>query len=263
MKRILSLILLSSIFVSVFSKSVGMYCFFNDKQTIYEDDYVKCALIVIGNTKVQMVAYNKSDTIVYIDKESSFAYTNNVPVSLYQNKIVTKRTIDAWGLYNTGLFLNNLSISGVSSAETFIEKSVIPIAPHWLTILHEWACDDIILKDNVIKEIKQAIKQGKEGIEFPKKYDEKNTPMAIKAITKYSLDKDLRATKQITISNYIEDIVIDDVAGVKDSNITPQNCKPFSNKQSVKFPVGYNKSLAGEILFGVTILGGIIALVCI
>ena len=263
MKRILSLILLSSIFVSVFSKSVGMYCFFNDKQTIYEDDYVKCALIVIGNTKVQMVAYNKSDTIVYIDKESSFAYTNNVPVSLYLNKIVTKRTIDAWGLYNTGLFLNNLSISGVSSAETFIEKSVIPIAPHWMTILHEWACDDIILKDNVIKEIKQAIKQGKEGIEFPKKYDEKNTPMAIKAITKYSLDKDLRATKQITISNYIEDIVIDDVAGVKDSNITPQNCKPFSNKQSVKFPVGYNKSLAGEILFGVTILGGIIALVCI
>ena len=259
MKRILSLILLSSIFVSAFSKTVGMYCFFNDKQTIYEDDYVKCALIVLNNTKVQMVAYNKSDTIVYIDKESSFAYTNNVPVSLYQNKIETKISGNAWGLYNKGLFLSNLSISGVS----FVERSVIPIAPNWLTILYEWSCDDL-LKDNLIKEIKQEIKQRKKGTVFSKKHDETNTPLAIKAITKYSLDKDFRATKQITVSNYIEDVVIDDVAGVRDSNVTPQNCKPYSNKQCVKYPIGYNNNLFGDILFSVAALGGIAAiLLCI
>lgn len=246
--------------MSVFSKTFGMYCFFNDKQTIYEDNYIKCALIVVENTKVQMVAYNKSDTIVYIDKESSFAYTNNVPVSLYQNKIVTKGTVSTWGIYNKGFFLSNLSISGVSSAETFVEKSVVPIAPHWLTILYEWSFDEIISKDYVTKEIKQAIKKKKDAPEFSKRYDETNTPLAIKAITKYSLDKDLRATKQITISNYIENIVIDDVAGVKDSNIVPQNCKAYSDKQCVKYPVGNNKSIAGDILFGTAILGGIFAI---
>jgi len=242
---------------------------------VYEDTYVKVAIITIDNSKMQLVAYNKSDTIIYVDKESSFAYTNNVPLNLYQKLMVSQGNVSTTGIYTRGLGLNTFSVGGVVDVVTTIERDVIPVAPHWLTILYEWNCEDLLggdaekgrglsrksKKSQTIEE-HQKYRLNLDSIAPVRTFSKEDTPLALKAVTKYSLDKDLKSAKQITIDNYVEHIVVDDPKGITDKNTTLPSCEPYKGKQCVKFKKSMERSSALlDCLFGVSILGVIAALI--
>ncbi|MBQ2675570.1 MAG: hypothetical protein IJG07_13010 [Prevotella sp.] len=272
MKRFLIFaLLIISTFLSAFSKDVGVYCFFNDKQTIYEDTYIKVALIAVENSKVQLVAYNKSDTILYIDNESSFAYTNNVPQNTYKNSAVTVGNISVNGLATFwGRTFGSTLISGVYETTAVFEKKVIPVAPHWATILYVWdSCDDLIKKrvEQILK-LNESKKQVnvKDIMGSVRTFAESNAPLTIKAVTKYSLEKDLRNSRQITVSNYVEYVVVDDVKGVSDNNFILSSCQPYHEKQCVKFSEYFSvgrSSILLDTLFGLGIIGAIAGFILI
>jgi len=221
------------------AKRTGLYLFFDLPQNhLYEDANVKVVIAFEGTTK--LVVYNKTDEVIYVDKENSFAYINNVPENLFKNSVQTiGKSANSGATVNMGSVANVLGIggalgtlasginvgggSGTMSSTMTYEKRILSVAPKSLAVLYEWNPIKDLEGTGYCKEITHFGTNGyflyPSTIKFKKgmtrSFAPDGTPLYYKAVVRYSTQENFSSYNQATVDNYLIHIVIDSYKGVK------------------------------------------------
>lgn len=239
MRKTLLLLVMLCCCAATDAKRTGMYLFFDLPQDhLYEDESVKVVIAFEGMAK--LVVYNKTDQVIYVDKENSFAYINNVPEILFKNSVQTTGVSSNSGAtVNMGSVASVLGIggalgtlasginvgggSGTTNSTMVYEKRILSVAPGATAVLYEWNPVQDLLKAGYF-----MVKgwYGKDGyFTYPTKtkfqkgmirsFENGLTPLHYKAVVRYSLQQDFANYQQATIDNYLKHIVIDSYKGVE------------------------------------------------
>lgn len=269
------------------ARRVGAYCYFaNTGSELYEDDNVKVVLAMEKNDMV-LAIYNKTDNVIYVDKASTFAYTNGTPEILFKNTAQTTSNTNSGGAsLNLGGVASALGIGGIAggllsgvtvgggnssqSGTIVYEQRIIPVAPKSVSTLYKWEH----LRDCFIKDLTQyadrfyGIGANSKRIRFIdpttgykekpdfgtiKSYTETVTPFSVRGVVKYATDENFETATQATVSNYVSDIVIDSYKGVKNPYFSLPYCMQAKNRRAdyafVSGP-GWAQTLGG--ILGIT-----------
>ncbi|MBR1687292.1 MAG: hypothetical protein IJ710_02035 [Prevotella sp.] len=263
-KLIFALALLCSC-AAVQAKRVGVYCFLdNIENHLYEDDNVKVVIAVGGAVPFQLAIYNKTDNVVYVDKENSFVYTNGIPQNLFGNTSQTTGSMSGSGAsLNLGGVANALGIGGAAGSilggvtvggnsgqvntTTVYEKRILTLAPKSGAILYTWEhtveLETMMGVSSIPGYAGKFIDQRTgEKIKMQKgmvrNYQRETSPLQLKGIVKYALEEAFAAPTQVTVDNFLSDIVIDSYKGIKNPNEYLPYCIPYKDKQCYRFQAG-------------------------
>lgn len=150
------LIMLSTVVLGMttLSASASMKClywFYSPSPSyLYEDDNVKVSIY-----QNQLVVYNKTDHVIYLDKETSFAYLNDVPTCLFTNASYTNSTsqgtdtnVNLGGIARAlgmggaaGSIMSGVNVGGnqtQGSSTTVYEQPIVTIAPQSAYTAYNW-----------------------------------------------------------------------------------------------------------------------------
>lgn len=278
MKKILFTIFLFGVSLITYGKHVGVYCFFaNDKSQLYEDYNVK-AIVALDDGVLQLAIYNKTNSVIYVDRASSFGYTNGKADMMFKNSAYSTNNTSGGGVsVNAGSIANALGIGGVAgtiangvnfgsgtsfqNGTTVYEQRVIAIAPQSLTVLYEWKYPHRYFKSNIVDVGKSGstddFERGKNGyfvssygtrdkfkVGASRHFNKQFTPLEVRGVIKYSTEESFSSFETISVSDYISDIIID-----KRNN--PQNLYQFANRPCYFFETGTTSALS---IIGYTLL---------
>ena len=246
--RLFSLFFVLTIISSVHAKRIGYYFYFDnsDKHT-YEDANVK---VYIQNSEI--FVSNKTDNILYVDKQNSFAVVNDLYYNMFNNQITTIGSTYTYGVStNLSAINSNLSgitiggSSGVYNQTTTVEKRIIAIPPKVTTRVW-WFANPFQIMVNIGRIRAYHInpaglwdrsryvepstgKYIKLTKGFARTFDLKTSPIRLKVLIKYSLTEDMKASKEVSTSeNYLKAFVADSYKGWQ--NYTAENlpyCRSF------------------------------------
>lgn len=237
------LILLACIILcagSASARRVGVYCFFADgANAVYEDENLKVMIGIDGGHPCWIVA-NKSDRTLYIDKGNSFSYKNNTPTCLFTNASYTSGKEKNSGVgINLGSVANAVGIGGIAgtlmngmnvgggrttqNSTTIQEQRVLALAPKAVYKLCDWTID--------ASDFAQiGFRPRKIGRTWH--FENTNTPYSVRGVLRYSQTEDFAETQDITVSNYVNDIVLD----------KRQSLRKFKKARVVNNPIYTNRS---------------------
>ena len=280
--RLISLLFVLAIIGSVQAKRIGYYFYFDtpDKHT-YEDTNLK---VYIQNSEI--FVSNKTDKIIYVDKENSFAFINDLSYNMFNNQATTSGTTYSYGAStNLGAINSNLSGisigsgSGIYNQTTTVEKRIISIPPNSTTRVW-WFANPFQIMVNIGRiraydinpaglwdrsryvdpSTEKFIKLTKG---FVRTFDMNSSPIRLKVLIKYSLTEDMKASKEVSTSeNYLKAFVADSYKGWK--NYTAENlpyCRSFmddTDNYQCWFRYKEGKSI-GPWTGWALLMGGIIA----
>lgn len=274
----------------------GVYCFLDYAANhLYEDDVVKVVIAPGDNMEqLQLAIYNKTNSVIYVDKENSFAYINNVPTTLFSNSVysIGYGTEDGTAV-NLGGIASALGIRGgigsimggitvgsgstQTNSRTIYEKRIVSVAPQSVAILYDWKSCRKLLEETQFMNAKSleygitsyqiASRRGyfmnaatgkktklRKGISLP--FNSSNSPLKYKAVIKYSQTEDFASSQQVTIDNYLSVIVIDNFRGVKNfGKAKTPYCTPYMNQPCIRFVSGSEKSQFWAILMAMLGVG--------
>lgn len=280
--RLISLLYVLVIVGSVHAKRIGYYFYFDspDNHT-YEDNNIK---VYINNCDI--LVSNKTDKIIYVDKENSFAVCNDKHFNMFNNQITTAGTTYTYGVStNLGSINSNLSgitiggNSGTYNQTATVEKRIISIPPK-VTARIWWFANPFQLMVNqgrirdfnvnpagfwdrsryVEPSTGKYIKLTKG---FVRTFDLNTSPIRLKVLIKYSLTEDMKSSKEVSTSeNYLKAVVADSYKGLQ--NYTSDNlpyCRSFmadTDNYQCWFRYKEGKRIGSWTSYSLT-LGGIIA----
>lgn len=274
MKKILCVLLMLCCCTVMEAKRTGMFLFFDLPQNhLYEDANVKVVIAFEGTAK--LVVYNKTDQVIYVDKENTFAYTNNVPENLFKNTVqTTGKSSNSGATVNMGSVASALGIggalgtlasgvnvgggSGTTSSTMTYEKRILSIAPEATAILYEWNPVEDLGKTRYIEEKGWLGSNG--YFMYPTKVKFKkgmvrnfsnDTPLLYKAVVRYSTQENFSTYEQATVDNYLAHIVIDSYKGVKKGSLY----RTYSNSYCQSLP--YVASVIGDGDSNSWLMGGL------
>jgi len=225
--------------INATAKKTGMYLFFDLPQNhIYEDSIIKLVIAFEGNAK--LVLYNKTDNVIYVDKENTFAYINNVPENLFKNSVQTVSHSNNTGAsVNLGSVAGALGISGPlgtlanginvgggsgnTSGTMTYEKRILSVAPKSTAFLYEWNPVEDLFKTNYCMSTGSIGENGYFNYPHKEKFKKgmvrnfppTGSPLHYNAIVRYSITENFSAYTQAQTDNYLAHIVIDSYKGVK------------------------------------------------
>ena len=149
------------------------------KKSVYEDEYVRVEFNLSRDRLLQLIMYNKSDKIIYVDKTNSFKYTGSAtPQLLFRNSSTTETQVkgkqrsvnlgvvsDVLGIGGTaGAILSGTNVGGnrgTESSSTIYEDKIYTIAPKSSYELMAWAVPSYSLgRDLEKKLINKDLKKG-------------------------------------------------------------------------------------------------------
>lgn len=268
MKKILIYLFLCLLGTSAFAKKVGAYCFFADNGSqLFEDENVKLGVIVTNVNELSVVIVNKTDKVLYIDKANSFIYTNGNTESLFTNAAYSSGSTTGGGAsVNLGGAARAMGIGGIAggllsgttvgggssstNTTTIFEQRVIGVAPQSAQTLKTISIYSS-LSNNFIKTGSYGGSKGKfinpqTGVRTKFKtgdsrnYTEDASPLCVKASVKYSMNENFTedSSSQVTSSNFIEHVVIDNYKGVKKGDTPLPYCTPYQEKSRFAFRSG-------------------------
>ncbi len=241
------LLLIIGLFILVLgasAKRVGAYCYFaNNGAQVHEDDNAKVEL-AMENENLILTIYNKTSNTIYVDKEKSFVYNND--------KIVTSLNYGTWK--TTG---NE-------------EQSLLAIAPNSRKVLCTWknlqtmfnASLTICSNSNKRGRFVNPETGQKEKFEkgSNRSYTPEQNPFTARGIVVYSTNKDFKSATEVTVSNHITDIVIDDYEGVKEPSHQLPYCQQLKGRRAdYSFSSGLPWALTTGGIIGIVV--GVEALV--
>lgn len=259
-----------------FASRVGVYCYFDAIENhLYEDENVKLVVATDGVDCVKLVIYNKTDNVIYVDKENSFAYTNDEPTNLFKNASYTSgsgsergASVNLGGIAGAlgiagpiGSVLGGINVGGSSSntnSTTTYEKRVLSVAPKSMAVLYDYGtCRDLLERIQFLDTrrynesgIYMCGERGrfidpytKQKTKFKKgmsmTFDANSSPARFKGVVKYSLSEDFNENKMITTDNYVCALVIDSYKGVKNYGTKPlPHCAPYQQLPCCRFVGG-------------------------
>ena len=269
MKKYLIILLSFCIYcLSISANKVGVYCFFADNGShLYEDKNVKLGVAMTDIGVLSVVIVNKTNNVLYIDKANSFIYTNSNIESLFVNAVYSvggssgnsaslnlggaAKALGIGGL--AGGILSGTTVGGGSSTTnttTIIEERVIRVAPQSSQKLQDIFIYSSLSSDYITtgafgwskgRFIDSPYTKGKK---FKKgnvrNYSENASPLSVKASIKYSTKETFTEENsyQITSSNYIEHVVIDNYKGVTKKGKKLPYCTPYLEKSCFAFRCG-------------------------
>ena len=190
------------------------------------------------------IVANKSDRTLYIDKGNSFSYKNNTPTCLFSNASYTSGKEKNSGVgINLGSVANAVGIGGIAgtlmngmnvgggrttqNSTTIQEQRVLALAPKAVYKLCDWTID--------ASDFAQiGFRPRKIGRTWH--FENTNTPYSVRGVLRYSQTEDFAETQDITVSNYVNDIVLDKrqslrkfkKARVVDNPIYANNAKEYT-----------------------------------
>lgn len=251
MNKILLFLLMLCCCTVVEAKRTGMFLFFDLPQNhLYEDANVKVVIAFEGTAK--LVVYNKTDQVIYIDKENTFAYTNNVPENLFKNTVqMTGTSSNSGATVNMGSVASALGIggalgtlasgvnvgggSGTTSSTMTYEKRILSVAPQSLAVLYEWNAFEDLKKVNYYVEKGWLGENGyfmnPRKVKFKKgmvrNFNQDGTPLIYKAVVRYSMQENFYSYQQAPVNNFLLHIVIDSYKGVNQGSQYRTYCYNF------------------------------------
>ncbi|MCD8284836.1 MAG: hypothetical protein LUB62_01240 [Prevotellaceae bacterium] len=244
----------------------GVYSFFSPSESYhYEDDNVM--VVIYG---MQLVVYNKTDQVIYLDKQLSYAYLNSAPTCLFTNATYTNTTSASQGASvnlgavargmgvkgGLGSMLNGVNVGGgvtQGSATTYYEQRIATIAPKSAYVAYNWAnCKSLLKRLNVISgkyiyPTTSAKTKLKKGLSWH--FSDSTSPINLRGVICYSEDENFSNPTQITVSNYLSEIVVGSYKGI---NASPQ-CEPYKDQDYQKFNVGSSKGLVFGCAIGIPV----------
>ncbi|MCD8303937.1 MAG: hypothetical protein LUC86_03820 [Prevotellaceae bacterium] len=233
---------------------VGVYTFFSASPSYqYEDENV--TVVIYG---MQLVIYNKTDHVIYLDKEASFAYLNGVPTSLFTNASYTNSKTKGGGASaNLGGLASALGVKGpigsvlggvnvgggvsYGSSTTYYEQKIVAIAPTSAYIAYRWeSVVDILTEKGVINRryifpYTYHKTKFKKGLSWH--FEDNTSPLCLMGVINYYNDQELQSPTQASVSKYMSDIVIGSYKGI---NSSPQ-CAPYKGQECRWFEKGVGK----------------------
>lgn len=257
---LLSLVLLAG---EVSARRVGVYCFFADgPEAVYEDENLK---VVIGsdNGTLCWLVLNKTDKTIYIDKANSFAYENNTPTCLFTNAVYTTGKEKGRGMgLNLGSVANAVGIGGIAgtlmsgmtvggsnttqNSTTIQEQRILMLAPKAVYRLYDWKMSPEI-QGNILKSIDIKPRKAGRSWHFGQPY----TPYSIRGHLRYSLSEDFAQTQDISVSNYITDVVLEKAKSIrKPHKAVVVNGPEYRQRSHIVFRDGINWGGAAGIYIG-------------
>ena len=279
-----------------FASRVGVYCYFDAIENhLYEDENVKLVVATDGVDCVKLVIYNKTDNVIYVDKENSFAYTNDEPTNLFKNASYTTGTgsesgasVNLGGIAGAlgiagpiGSVLGGINVGGSSTnmnSTTTYEKRVLSVAPKSMAVLYDYGTCRALLeriqfldtrvdgyfagtlgeRGRFIDPYTKQKTKFKKGMNMT--FDANSSPARFKGVVKYSLSEDFNENKLISTDNYVCALVIDSYKGVKNYGTTPlPYCAPYQQLPCCRFVGGTAFLQAGNgVLIGLGASVGIL-----
>lgn len=251
MKKVLLFTMLFLISVASFASRKGVYCFFKPHTGLYENSHLK-AVIVINGDEAQLAIYNKTSNVIYIDKGNSFAYKNNEPDCLFQNKSYSSggssssdasvnlgAVASVLGINGTlGTIASGINVGGGNSVQnttTTYEQRVLALAPQASYVIYNWKISEY--------DIKFDIPKGQKNKGNSWTFEENNSPFVLKAVMRYSTKEDFVSSEQITISTAVHAIVIDSYKGVNKHDLSrTKYCRQFRNIPFFCYEIGWGKA---------------------
>lgn len=244
MKRLFLLLLFAACGLSAEARSVGVFAFFaDDGKQIYEDENVR-VVIAMEDDDPCLAILNKTDRVIYLDKGSSFAYENGVATCLFSNSSHSTGTGSSGGAsVNLGGIASALGVGGAvggilsgvnvgggqsrQSSTTFYEQRVMAMAPKAYYKLYTWNIRFYLAN-------RKPRKQGRTW-----SYGRDNTPYAIEALLKYSLEENFVSVQDVTVSNYISDVVYDKRRYAKHNDLYAGTyCRQFAGRNGLCYVSG-------------------------
>ena len=264
MRKFLLLLSLLCCF-TLHAKRRSLFFFFEPYSAhLYEDYYVNVNIVASGEV-MQLIVFNKTDQVIYVDKDNSFAYVNDMPETLFQNSVQTKGkstkngvamnlggVASALGIRGgVGAIMNGTTIgneSGQFTSTSFYEKRILSIAPTSGIVLYTWNPFNDLERIGAIKFNGFAKKlwnarsskheRFKKGEFF--NYTYQNTPLRYKAVIKYSNEESFRSSELITIGNHLTDVVVDSYKATDyEGNVKPEGVQYAKQLSSEKPFVAY------------------------
>lgn len=258
--------------IGCYASRVGVFCYFEPIENhIYEDENVKVVITNEGIDRLKFVIYNKTDNVIYVDKENSFAYINDTPTTLFQNSSYTTGTgsesgasVNLGGIANAlgiggpaGSILGGVNVGGGTSnmnSTTTYEKRILSVAPKSLAVLYDFGSCQYTLEEIGYLDTKRDetgfYTIGERGFyidpytkrktKFKKgmsmTFDASNSPARYKGVVKYSLSEDFKESNLVTTDNYMCALVIDSYKGVAKYGLTPlPYCAPYQKLPCCRF----------------------------
>ena len=254
--------------LTISANKVGVYCFFADNGShLYEDNNIKLGVVVTNINEISVIVVNKTNNVLYIDKANCFIYTNGNTESLFSNAAYSTGTTSGGGAaVNLGGAARALGIGGVAggllsgttvgggssstNTTTIFEQRVLGVAPQsaqtlkTIKIYNNLSSDYLTTGSYGMEKGKFVNPLNKTRVKFQKgdkrDYTEDATPLCVKASVKYSTKENFAddTSAQVTSSNFIEHVVIDNYKGVKKDGIELPYCTPYINKSRFAFRTG-------------------------
>ncbi|MCD8305167.1 MAG: hypothetical protein LUC49_00675 [Prevotella sp.] len=235
-------VVLSMTAISAFAGRKGTYCIFSeDANQRYEDDNV---VVLIINR--ELIIRNKTNHIIYLNKETSFAYLNDVPTCLFSNAITTTSTSQGSGTnVNLGGVARAMGVGGglgalmsgidvgsnqtQGSSTTIVEQKIVTIAPQSAYSVYFFGNIRNIVRDvGAVSHRLQTYIDPKTKAETKLKKgaawqfnDYSESPVRLKGIINYFADENAPETVQVTVSNYVSNIIVDEMDVNKAQLIVP------------------------------------------
>lgn len=251
---------------NVSARKVGVYCFFADgTNAVYEDENLRVVIGVDGGKPCWIVA-NKSDRTLYIDKGNSFSYKNNEPTCLFTNASYTSGKEKNTGLgINLGSVANAAGIGGIAgtlmggmnvgggrttqNSTTVHEQRVLTLAPKAVYKLCDWTI-------GVSDIARIGFRPRKIGRTWH--FENTDTPYSIRGVLRYSQTEDFSETRDVTVSNYVNDIALDKRQSLrKFEKAQVVNNPVYANRSFCAFHEGQNYATVAYLFGGCLLIGGI------
>lgn len=279
--------------LSANAKTLGVFCFLEQaEKQIYEDENIKLVIGVSDNLKSPvLLVLNKTDKVVYIDKENSFAYLNDNPTTLFSNSAQTSSQTNsqgasvnlgsvagAFGVGGTvGSLLNGINVGGSSgtiNGNIIYEKRVVSVAPKAAIVIYSWDdCASLLTNSKIIIEntagtskfINPGGSKQKFKVGLSRHYDAYNSPVRLKGVVKYSTSEDFADAKLVNTENYLKDIIIDSKKGVSKGLDFAPYTTPYLSQPCMQFMSGSLTPIAmvGAVMLGTAVGVGVIVGVCV
>jgi len=226
MKKVLFLAILMIACVNVSAKRVSVWLYFDDVTNhVYEDENVKVFMCP------HLVVINKTNKVIYVDKGSSFLYTNGKAENMYHatstasgTTYTTGASVNpgaiAYALGARGPLVTALSATTYSNSESYTssiishEKRFIPIAPmssevvlevNLFVSLPKWPQGDSYKNSRLIEHgTKTKIAKG-----LTRQYTKENSILSYKCLVSYSFTEDTNNLKEATVENYLKELIVD------------------------------------------------------
>ncbi len=252
-------VVLSMIANSAFAGGKSVYFFFSNSPSYqYVDENV--TVTIFG---MQLIIRNKTDHVIYLDKETSFAYLNDAATCLFSNAVYTSSksqgsnsNVNLGGVARAmgvggglGALMSGIDVGGnqtQGSSTTTYEQKIVTIAPQSAYAVYSWVEPSkdaaynfkvFLYKNHIINASFNAYidPYTQEKTKFKKgqtwQYKEYvNSPLRLKGVINYYESQDAQEPIQAMVNNYVSNIIVDEKE-IKDATL----CAPYKEWDYKKY----------------------------